>query len=474
MARVRVDIEARDKFSASLKRLGRSVKTTLASIGTHLRSAAKWLLAGGIAAGVLGGGFRKLAKEAAADEQALMRLTSALRTAGSSADPKTFAEYASALERLTGIQDDTIVGAQAMMLELGVTSDALDEATRAAVALVHAGWSQEEASTAVANAVQGEYGALTRYLPKLRDATDEAEKAQIVNDYLTGQWNAMTNQTGSLSVSLRKMGTTWSNFWEKIGASLQQRGSFDMILSALSRLLDNVAAAIDRFIANGGVDKMIALVDKLLGVAAKVPSAIQSVGGYIGKVGAVLGIGGGSATATGQPQTQGNTTFDDQLTATTRGVAIAGSDLSGAIKKLERDIADNQPAAELEEFQAKLERANKVLEGLEDTAEQGKVRQSVLRTKERKQIDEVREAEDKRGRRLAKREKQFAGGRGRLSKYDAEFLANWRKIRAAEELAQNAKSNIEAREKAAFDQQTKMLAELQKLNAMNRSLLIMQ
>jgi len=137
------------------------------------------LLVGGAAIA----GFLKLAAD---QEQAVRELESALRANGESVAlwSQRLQDAASELQRITVFGDEFILQQQKMLLNLGVTADQLDEATRASIGLAVAMGS--DLKSAVRNyslALSGNFLMLNRYIPAVREANNVIDKLAALNEF---------------------------------------------------------------------------------------------------------------------------------------------------------------------------------------------------------------------------------------------------------------------------------------------------
>ena len=117
---------------------------------------------------------------------------------------------AAAIQDETAAGDEETLSLMARLRMLGVYAGSLDKAAKATMALTSVGVRQNTAMRAVAAAMQGNYTLLQSYVPALRKAKSETEKANIVNalfargykqqkdllNTLTGSWKSLTGRIG--------------------------------------------------------------------------------------------------------------------------------------------------------------------------------------------------------------------------------------------------------------------------------------
>ena len=178
----------------------------------------------------------------AQSEAAEKALASALRVHGDAVDdliPK-LKKVAAAIQDETGVEDDATIAGMAHMRMLGVQADELEAASRAAIALKSANIEGESAQKAVAMAIAGQYKALSRVMPALRTATSEAEKARVVNDFLTAGYQQQRDM-------LKTSGGAWAALKVDIGNALENIGEAINKNQAIARVLNVASSAVKRF-----------------------------------------------------------------------------------------------------------------------------------------------------------------------------------------------------------------------------------
>lgn len=152
-------------------------------------------------------------------DRATRSLSSALESMGENASvliPK-LQKVADAIQDETGVSDNAVTHGMARLAMLGVTSDKLEAAAKATIALKSAGMAEAQAARAVAAAYNGQYTMLQRYLPALKDTSDAAEKAKIVNDFLTKGYQQQKDV-------LQTVGGQWGAFKGRVGDVLEEIG----------------------------------------------------------------------------------------------------------------------------------------------------------------------------------------------------------------------------------------------------------
>jgi len=232
-------VQAKNMVAQGLSAAGSAVASFAKSVGSALASVAKWV---GIASSALGGISAVGAVKAfVAQEKAVRDLEQALRLNGDAVDvlmPK-YKRLSAEIQDQTGFADEAVLSIAAQARMYGVAESKLEDAVRGTVALTRAGMDQESAIKALASASNGNFQILSRYIPALRSATSEAEKAAIVNDYLSKQYAAARGDLNSTAGA-------WMAFKGRIGDALETVGQFIVEAVDLPGLLNKTAEAAKR------------------------------------------------------------------------------------------------------------------------------------------------------------------------------------------------------------------------------------
>lgn len=214
---------------------------------------------------------RGLIDAALDSERANMMVDASLRGIG-----KYTPELAQKMKDLAGTIQDEIGGSDeyfadiiSQLLTLGVSTDKIDQATRAVISLEAVGKGGAAAMTAIARAAEGDYQAFERLIPAVRMATTDTEKLAAINATIAagyaqqeaklqtvgGAWEALKGRLGDaqeaftnaifkglgLSDTFGDMQTAvgnflrsdqWNNFLEKLESSA--RFAKDLVTAMLS------------------------------------------------------------------------------------------------------------------------------------------------------------------------------------------------------------------------------------------------
>ncbi len=249
-------VRARNALSRGLGNAGKALRDFGRSAARIGKAFAKTFL--GMTAAVVGFAAKAVHAYAGQEkaERALVASLNAHGDAGRELLPVLKAQ-AAAIQDETGAADENTLQRMAGLRMLGVQIEQLDRAAKGVIALERAGMAGAAAERAMAGAIAGNYEALTRYVPALRDATDEAEKAQIVNDFLTKGYAAQKEELNTVSGQWAALKGRVGDAWEEIGAAIAQN---DGLMNALQRAGDAVKRFGERvaeWVQRGGVQELI-------------------------------------------------------------------------------------------------------------------------------------------------------------------------------------------------------------------------
>ncbi len=202
-------------FRSDMDKTGRSMK----------RMAGQALAMAGIGGGFFGvkRGLDYVTKAAMKQEDALFLLEAALRATGeySFGTMKKYEAFAASIQQATVYGDEEVLALMQLMKSLGVTSNALEQATKMAIGLAAAtGRDVTSMSMYIALAKQGEFTMLRRYIPALRSTTDATEQLRIITEFAARGFKIAEAQAETASGSFAQMGNAVSDLAEIIGGPL--------------------------------------------------------------------------------------------------------------------------------------------------------------------------------------------------------------------------------------------------------------
>ncbi|MBK8233183.1 MAG: hypothetical protein IPK72_22020 [Candidatus Eisenbacteria bacterium] len=194
----------------------------IAASGKRMSGAMK--SAAGLFGGFAVGSFLKSSAQAfLQEENAIVKLRGALRASGADVDGATemIRKLGSELQKTTTFEDDAVIGLAQMAMSMGVTTDKIEEVIKGAVGLsVAFGVSETTALKMSANAMQGKFTTLTRYVPALKNAKNEAEKMAIAQRAMANSFEVAREEAKSTSGQLTIMRNQWGDMKEDLGAKV--------------------------------------------------------------------------------------------------------------------------------------------------------------------------------------------------------------------------------------------------------------
>jgi hypothetical protein len=202
MAKVKIDVTANDKASGKLKGLTKSI-ISAQLVTQGLQAATRKLMAVGKEAIET---FKK-------QEMAEARLSAAV---GGNIDD--FKAFASELQQITTVGDETTLELLQLANSMGVSQDNMKQAAKDAISLSKAlGIEVTSAMKLAVNAQNDQFGALARYLPELRAATTEEEKRAIVQNALANGFKIATSEVETFSGKVQQLENSKGDLYESIG-----------------------------------------------------------------------------------------------------------------------------------------------------------------------------------------------------------------------------------------------------------------
>jgi hypothetical protein len=295
---ISIILRARNAMAAGIASAGAALK----SFGQSAMRIGKAFATAFIGAGAAIGAFAGKALSAyAVQEKAVKALTGALDAYGevSAGLVPKLVEVAAAIQDETGVSDESTIAGMAKIKMLGVQTERLGEAARAVIALKSVGLEEAAAQKAVAMAMQGNYDMLNRYVPALRNATSEAEKAQIVNDLFARGYEQQKDLLNTTAGSWEALKGRIGDAWEEVGRAIEQNGLLTGAIQKVSDKVKELTVRFAEFTASGGMVNVVAGVKmfgaeaaynfEMAGLRARVMwdsirDGAETVGNYIGQV----------------------------------------------------------------------------------------------------------------------------------------------------------------------------------------------
>ncbi|MFA5423475.1 MAG: hypothetical protein WC374_06410 [Phycisphaerae bacterium] len=254
---ISIIIRARNAMAAGLSSAGKSLQ----AFGSSAVRIGAFFVKGFLAAGAAVAGFTAKAISAYAGQEAAGRaLAGALNAQGEAGEALLpyFRKIASAIQDQTGADDDAVIAGMAKMRMLGVQTSKLGEAAKGVIALKGVGLEEAAAQKAVAMAMQGNYDMLNRYVPALRSATSESEKAQIVNELFAKGYDQQAQQLDTVSGQWNLLKGRVGDAWEEIGAAIAQNDQLMSVLKRAGEAVKEFGNKVAEWVTGGGTIRLIA------------------------------------------------------------------------------------------------------------------------------------------------------------------------------------------------------------------------
>ena len=286
------------KAIADLKKTQKATNNTAKSAASLVKSL---LPIAGAAAGItmLARGALDAEKAFFAQEKAVALLNASLLATGefSESTSRDIQDFASGLQSLTTVGDEATIQLVQYAISAGLTADQSKKAAQDAIGLSKAfGVDLQAAIKATTNAEQGNYDMLNRYLPAVKNAKDETEKAAIAQEQLKNAFNLATAEAETGSGTQQQYKNAIGDTQEAIG---------ELVSSALTPLrrdladtvteFNNSSEAQERFRDAAGdiasiVGGFIAFKDAIFGIKDNIDGALESLGWF--RTSAELLVGG--------------------------------------------------------------------------------------------------------------------------------------------------------------------------------------
>lgn len=222
-------------------------------------SAATLVTHASVAIGALGTAISGVAVKAltafAAQDKAVQNLNDAFIINGENAGalvPK-YVALANAMQDQAGVGDELTLQRIANLRLYGVEIENLEMAAKAVAAMTRAGMGEEQAQKAITVALKGNFDALGKYIPALRIASTEAEKAKAVNDFLTLQWEMQKKDLNTLGGSWEALKGRIGDAWETIGETIANNGNVVAGIKAAEQAVKDFIESFSQYVSGGGL-----------------------------------------------------------------------------------------------------------------------------------------------------------------------------------------------------------------------------
>ena len=226
------------KFKSGLKDSEKRTKSfgkTIGKIGG--------LIAGAFAVGKIVSFFKTSFKLYGIQEKAEQTLRAQIEANGKAAESTLdeYKKFASGLQNITTVGDETTLGLLQVAESMGATTDESKAAAKGAIGLSKAfGISLETAMRGVILANEGQFEMLQRYIPKLRTANTDVEKAAILQKAMADGMKIATAEASTSIGKIEQLSNTWGDLQESIGKAIAESNGFKDLLQGMTVVLNNV------------------------------------------------------------------------------------------------------------------------------------------------------------------------------------------------------------------------------------------
>jgi hypothetical protein len=213
-------------------------------------------------------------------EDAERKLAAAIATTGGEVDKNMarFKSFASELQSVTRIGDETTLQLLQVATAQGLTADSAERAARNAIAMESAfGVSASSAIRMTAALESGDATMLKRYIPALKGVEDNTLAVAMAQDILTGAFDIAKADAQTFGGQLVQLKNAFGDFQEQVGS---------VIAEAMTPFIRRAKELVDSLLA---MDREVLKTYVTYGLlAAAIPVAIVAIGKLIAVVGLLL------------------------------------------------------------------------------------------------------------------------------------------------------------------------------------------
>jgi len=116
---------------------------------------------------------------------------------------------------------------------------------------------EEQAMKAVVGAMNGNFAALGKFLPALKETSSATEKAQIVNDFLTRGYAQQKDALNTIGGKWGQLKNHIGNAIEEVGAAIAQNGVLTGVIDRAGEAVKGLGDKISAWVASGGLQILI-------------------------------------------------------------------------------------------------------------------------------------------------------------------------------------------------------------------------
>ena len=158
------------------------------------------------------------------------------------ANSEAVLENASALQRMIGVGDEAILQQQAMALTLGASVDQLSDMSIAAAGAAAIGLEQNTVMRGLAQSLDGNVTMLGRYIPALRNMTEEQLRAGGAIEFLGEQFGDLARgEVLTFQGRVTDLKNSWGDLGEQIGQYVTENALVKAAISETANEISNQA-----------------------------------------------------------------------------------------------------------------------------------------------------------------------------------------------------------------------------------------
>jgi len=177
--------------------------------------------------------------------QAESSVQAAIRATGQEADDvfPRYAALASEIQKLTTVGDEASLELIALATSMGVTDDQMEDTIKGAIGLSDAfGIGTQQALRGVANALEGNFETLQRYIPALRTAETEAEKLRLVQEGMANGFEVSQARAQTAFGAIEQYRNAVGDLREQLGQSVAE--GIEPFVRGLQRVVEGITESI--------------------------------------------------------------------------------------------------------------------------------------------------------------------------------------------------------------------------------------
>jgi len=207
-----------------------------------------------------------------AQEQAEQRLRTLI-----GGDISAYTNLASSIQKVTTVGDELSLQSMALAKTMGVTNDKLGQTTQNAIGLSKAfGVELHQATKMAVLASQGNYEALTRFIPALRTTKDLTEQQAIVNKAMADGFNIAKAEAETFGGRLSQLKNISGDILEEFGRIAGVIGK-----DTVESLIKSKEAFVDWMKSTEGIEKISKIAGTIGGVIETLKNIFTELGNVI-------------------------------------------------------------------------------------------------------------------------------------------------------------------------------------------------